>query len=372
MFEHRESNFIRQLLIVVGVVALTFILLFTLWQTIQALLLLFAAVLLAILLDGAARWLSQHTPLSRLAALALVVTLVVGLLIAAIWLAIPTLSEQANQLSQNLGEAGQAGRAWLEQRDWGQFTLRRLSALEEGVTGQPATADAARFFARLGQGITGLIVILFTGLLLAIEPSLYLNGLLRLVPPSRRGRARQVLQTVGQTLYSWLLSRLIAMIIVGVLTIAGLLLLRIPLAVLLGLIAGLLSFIPIIGAILAIIPALIIALAAGPQQALYVLLLYLAIQAVETYLITPWLTEEEAGLPAALTIISQVAGGFLFGSLGITLGPPLAAVLVVLVKMLYVEDLLGDRSAEPIPSPQKESAATTRLTDKATKHPLPP
>lgn len=112
---------------------------------------------------------------------------------------------------------------------------------------------------------------------------------------------------------------------------------------LLGLIAGLLSFIPNIGPVLAVIPALLLASLEGGRTVLYVAALYLFIQALESYVFTPWMQQRIVSVPPALTIAVQLLFGLLAGTLGLLLATPLAAVGMVLVRMLYVEDLLGDR-----------------------------
>ena len=132
------------------------------------------------------------------------------------------------------------------------------------------------------------------------------------------------------------------MIIIGVLTAVGLWLLGVPLALTLGLLAALLTFIPNIGPILAVVPAALLALLQSPTRALYVVLLYLGIQTVESYLLTPLMQKRTVSLPPALTIFAQVLMGILVGRIGLVLATPLTAALFVLVKMLYVEDILGD------------------------------
>ena len=133
------------------------------------------------------------------------------------------------------------------------------------------------------------------GLFITISPAIYSNGLLHLVPCGRRERAREVLNATGATLGAWLMAKITAMVVIGLLTTLGLWILGIDLALVLGVIAALLSFIPNFGPVLAVIPAALIALVSGPDQLMHVVMLYLAVQAFESYLLTPscnnaWLT----------------------------------------------------------------------------------
>jgi len=126
----------------------------------------------------------------------------------------------------------------------------------------------------------------------------------------------------------------------GVLTGLGLWLLGIPLALTLALLAAVLTFVPYVGAIVSAIPALLLGLVHSPTMVLYVAILYVIVQLVEGYLLTPLIQQETVALPPALTIASLVLFGALFGPLGLMLGTPLAAVGLVLVRMAYVEDVL--------------------------------
>lgn len=138
------------------------------------------------------------------------------------------------------------------------------------------------------------------------------------------------------------------MAVIGVLTTLGLWLLGVPLALTLGILAALLEFIPNFGPILSAVPAVLLALMESPRLALWVILLYLGIQAAESYLITPLVQRRLASLPPVLVIVSQILGGVLFGFLGFALATPLLAFALVLVKRLYIEDRLGDSFEEPI------------------------
>ena len=186
------------------------------------------------------------------------------------------------------------------------------------------------------------IIILFIGLYLAIEPGLYTRGVIRLAPASRRERARAVIDEVGNTLRWWLIGKAASMLVIGVLTAFGLWLLDVPLALTLGLLAAILTFIPNIGPILSVVPAALLALLHSPTRALYVILLYLGIQTIESYLLTPMVQRRTVQLPPALTIFAQVLLGVLVGGLGLALATPLTAAALVLVRMIYVEDTLHD------------------------------
>lgn len=230
----------------------------------------------------------------------------------------------------------------LRNTDWGRSLLETVSDMESEAT----LGDAARrfmgVFSNLVGVLTAALVILVLGLYLAIEPQVYIRGTLRLFPPRARGRAREVGEELGHALRWWLLGRLASMFVVFLLTWAALLLLGLPLAFLLALIAGILSFIPNLGPILAAVPAVLMGLPEGPQQALWVVVAYLLVQTVESYSITPLIQRRVVQLPPALLLSFQLVMGAVAGFLGLFVATPLLVVLMVLVRMLYIQDRLKE------------------------------
>jgi predicted PurR-regulated permease PerM len=191
-----------------------------------------------------------------------------------------------------------------------------------------------------------LVIVLFIGVYAAVEPSIYRRGFLVLIPPQHRDRTGKVISEVVDTLRWWLIGKFISMTIIGVLTTVGLWIMGIPLALALGIIAAIFTFIPNIGPLLSAIPAVLLGLIDSPQQALYIAALYVGIQTVESYMITPLIQRKTVSLPPALTLSAQVLLGVIFGGLGVALATPMTAAALVLSRMLYVDDtgvFKGDR-----------------------------
>jgi predicted PurR-regulated permease PerM len=150
----------------------------------------------------------------------------------------------------------------------------------------------------------------------------------------------------------WLIGRLASMAIIAVLTSLGLWLLGMPLALSLGLLSGVLSFVPYIGSVGSAIPPVLIALASSTELALYVVVLYTVVHVVEGYILVPLMQRRMGHLLPALTLVAQAILGALFGILGLTLATPLAAAALVAVRMLYVEDVLHDDTSRPLLTPR--------------------
>jgi predicted PurR-regulated permease PerM len=174
------------------------------------------------------------------------------------------------------------------------------------------------------------------------DPETYRRGLLHLFPKRKRERIGEVLTAMATILRKWLVTQLIAMIVIGTVSTIALLMLGVKAPFALGIIAGLLEFVPTVGPILSAVPAIAMGFLDSPEKALYVGLAYLAIQQIEGHLLIPLLMKGGMDLPPVLTIVTQGLMALLFGFLGLMIAVPMLAAVMVPVKMLYVEDALGD------------------------------
>lgn len=217
-------------------------------------------------------------------------------------------------------------------------TLRRTLTAQLGGLGR----YMFRFVSSTVAVATGLLLITFIAIYIGADPRTYRRGLLHLVPHEARPRAREVLDAIGATLRRWLVSQLVAMLVIGVVTTLVLLALDVKAAVSLGILAGLLEFIPNIGPVLSALPAIVMGFLDSPQKAVLVALAYAGIQLAENHLLIPLLMRKGVDLPPVLTLLAQALMALVFGFLGLLVAVPLVAAVVVTVKMLYVEDVVGD------------------------------
>lgn len=310
-------------------------------------LLLFASILLAILFRAMSVWIREKTGLAGSVSTAMALLLPMILVASFIWIAAPSVSEQAAELSDRVPKAVSELRQQVRQYSWADRLLDRQDQLKDSLPDESKMINfAGRFFSSTFGALGNLVIVLALGVFLSIGSTAYFNGLLRLAPIGKRARAKEVLEATRSTLASWLVAKIIEMTLIGVLITIGLWLIGIDLALVLGIIAGLLSFIPNFGPVISIIPALLIALVGGMDDVLYVVALYAGVQTLESYVFTPILQKKMVDLPPALTVGAQVLFGYLAGALGVILATPLAAASMVMIRMWYVEDLLGDRRGE--------------------------
>lgn len=259
------------------------------------------------------------------------------------------MAEQFRTLRDNLAESVESLSEQLRKLPAGDAVADKASEVETYLSADAETWQRVGgvFSTTLGA-LSSLVVFIIAGVFMAYDPRLYLVGTLRLIPPSKRKRAREVFTALGQTLRGWLLGQIVSMLFLFVTTWIMLELLGVPLAFILALLTGLFTFVPYIGPLLAVIPILLVAFVESPTLALYTGLLYLVIQNLEGSVLMPLVFQRTVALPPVITIAGQLILGGIFGALGFILATPLTAVALVLAQKLYVEDVLGDSMEDEI------------------------
>lgn len=336
-----DRRFVRRVLIVLGLAALFLLA----WQLRVILLMLFGAVVVATIFRALADAVADWTGCRRGLATAISIAAILGTLVLLIVVFGSHVVQQVAALRETLPAAWRAFEARVGDLGLG----RQLANLVQSIQAPGASSFSTfgRTVLSIGGGIADVLIVLFAGVFLAAQPRFYQEGAIKLVPKSRRSLAADAMIDSERALRLWLRGQLIAMLAVGLLTGAGLWLLGLPSAFALGLLAGLLEFIPFAGPILAAIPAILLALAVSPDLALWVALLYLAVQQLEGYLLTPMVQQYAVELPGVVLLFSLLAFGSIFGPLGVILAAPLAVVTYVLVKRLYVIEALD--TPTPLP-----------------------
>jgi predicted PurR-regulated permease PerM len=339
-----ERRYVNKVLTGTVIVVGVLLGLFLLWRLAPVLLIVFSGILLAIFLDGLAMLISRITRLRRRPSLALAIALFFGFFVGASWLVGPPVGAQIGKLAQQIPGGLAHFKGFLQDTTWGRELLSWIPLSGEHL---PATPDVLKgvggFVLTAGTVVVNVVLTLFVGIYLAVHPSLYVRNGIRLFPIPRRRRMHEVVHAIGVALRWWLLGRIISMTIVGVLMAVGLWIVGVPQPLALGLIAGVLAFIPFLGPLLGAIPAFLVALAQSPVKVLFVLFVFVVVQVMESYFITPMIQQRAVYLAPALLISTQILMAVLFGWLGILLATPLTVVVIVLIQTLYIHDVLGDR-----------------------------
>lgn len=319
------------------------------WQIRQILLLVFASAVLAIALNRLVRLLVRFR-IKRGIAIFLSVGLLLLLLAGFFIVVVPPFLEQLQDLANIAPQGLERLRSWAswlrnlipgqvvqDLRNLGGLTAQ-LRSLLSGLFGN----FLSLFSNSLGIILNALVVLVLTLMLLA-SPAPYLRGFVLLFPSSYRHRVEEILQQCEVGLGGWVTGTLFNMIVIAVLNALALWVLQVPLALVNGVLSGILTFIPNVGPTLSAIPPILLALLDSPGKAVAVLVAYIIIQTVETNIITPLIMKTEVSLLPAVTLASQLIFASIFGFLGLFLALPLVIITQIWIKELLVKDVLNKR-----------------------------
>lgn len=320
-----------------------------LWLTIRVDLVIFGGVLFGICLRRLAEALSRITRLPVGWSLLAVVLMILVFFAGVGWFFSESIASQIDQLSQQLPLAAQKVGTMVSQSSFGKTVTQHLNS--DSLQTSP-TSIVQSFFGvatNIVEVVGGIVVIIFIALYVAAEAQRYARGMVLLVPPARRERAAEILHEAANAMWYWMLGRLFSMTVLGGLVALGLWLLGVPLPVALGFLAGIMIFVPYIGSVLSAVPSVLIAASTSLMLAAYVIALYIGVHLIEGYILVPIVQRRIVHLPPAVTLSAQVILAVLAGFLGLLFATPLVAAALVIIRMAYIENVLGDnRSAEPV------------------------
>lgn len=330
-----ELSYIGKVWQTIGIVALFIAVILIARVAFNVLLMVLAGVLIATYFHGLADLIQRHTRLKRGFCM-LISTVGTFILIGVLlWFMGTKIQVQINQLSTNFPHILNNVKAQLSKTDLGQKLLDSLNNSDSSKMLATAQGFFGATFGVLGE----LYIILFLGIFFTANPSMYKDGIMMLVPANKKEMGRHIIDRISLSLKGWLKGMLISMVLAAILIGAGLSIVGIPLALILGLITGLLELVPNIGAIIAMTPGVLLALTISFNTAIVVSLIYIASQTIVSNIISPLIQKKMIKLPPALTLISQLIMATLSGALGIILAVPLLAIIIILVDELYVKQI---------------------------------
>lgn len=322
---------------------------------IQPLLLIFAGLVVASMLDGGARLIRKAAPIPRSLALLVVVLLVIAFVGGVFYLTGVEIAAQAEQLRATLEAQALRIGAWLSQ-------LGVMPAASDlGGLAQQALGSIGRVTSFIGGAIGAIasfFLVLVIGLFVAMEPRIYERGLQWMVPMTSRDQFAITLTRMARTMRILLAGRLLGMVFEGFITWILLSVAGVPMALLLGILTGILAFIPNIGAFVSGVLMVAVGFSAGPAEGLWAIAIYFAVQTFDGYVLLPLVARHTVDMPPALTVSSQILMSTLFGFLGLALADPLVAMIKVALERrseqaiqagIGADDEAGPAPPEPKP-----------------------
>ena len=351
----------------IGIVGFAALLAFT-WYYAAALFLIFAGVLLGVALNAMTTLLGRVVKLPHALRLTIVCLVLAGLLSGVVFLGGATIAAQATALSDTIKSQLVGVKAFLERHgiDTSYFDVGTSAA--SGKSPAPATPGAAATHELPGAGalassggaivsqtlklllgtvsaVGNFFIVLFLGLAFAAQPGVYRKGLLYMAPAKHRDRATVIVDRIGETLERWLIAQILTMFVVFLVTWIGLAIIGIQSAFILGIQAGLLAFIPTVGALIAGLIVVLASLASGWVAAVSALVLFLGVHALESYVLTPILQRRALDIPPATLFAFQILLGIVFGVWGIALALPLMAVVKVMIDYFKADEASSQAAA---------------------------
>lgn len=337
------------------------------WYFAATLFMIFAGMLLGVALNAMTGLLGRVVPLPQPLRLAIVVLALLAMLSGIVVLGGTTIAQQAAILSTTIKSQLTNVKSFLESYgiDTSFFDLGAYTASQQHGADTPAQAPSpphlpsASAIASSGGAILGqtfkvvlgavsavgnFFIVLFLGLAFAVQPGVYREGLLFMAPAKHRARATVIIDRIGFTLERWLIAQIITMTAVFLVTWLGLLIIGIPSSFILGIQAGLLAFIPTVGAILGGLIVVLASLASGWVAGLSAFILFLGVHALESYILTPIIQRQALDIPPATLFSFQILLGVVFGIWGLALALPLMAIAKVMIDHFKAEP------AQPAPT----------------------
>ena len=347
--ERRRSIPLGWIFVAVLIVAL-------LVYTVDVLLVLFLAIILAVYLDSVSNFLQRETGMPPAVGLATGLVLSLGAMVGVVFLIAPAVTGQVQDLVANLPR-------YLSDLDqtlnrlFRNIPLLRRGVSESGTPGVLATSLSEMLSFLRGalvpylKGGLELLIITVSVVVMAVyltrNPGVYVEGLVALVPPARRPLARVILTDLKLTLHSWVVGQIIAMVVLAVLTTLGLWALGLPYFLAFGIFAGVAAIVPFFGTLFStLIPALFALGVAGLPKALAVTALGIGVHLVEANFVAPVVMQRKVNLPPVITIAGVLLIGKLFGLVGLIVAVPILAFVMVLTRHILLGEVYGDPISE--------------------------
>ncbi|TWR31637.1 AI-2E family transporter [Mucilaginibacter pallidiroseus] len=333
--EEKHLTYTEKVWQTVAIVALLVVAILIIRVAFNVLLMVLAGTLISVYFHGLGDMIQRRTKWSRKVSMFLSVAGSFLIIAVLFWFMGTKIQGQIETLSDTLPQTVNNAKAKLGETSLGRKILEYYNEKNSSTL-----FDTARKFFSTSFGVLGnLYIIMFLAIFFTVQPSLYKDGIIKLMPRSKRELASCVVDRVSLALKGWLKGMMLSMVLIFIIVGTGLTIMGIPVALVLALITGILKLIPNFGSLAAMIPGVLLALTMSVNKAIAATLLYVISQTIVSNIVTPLIQKKMINTPPALTIIAQVIMGGLCGALGVILAVPLLAIIIILVDELYIKPI---------------------------------
>lgn len=313
----------------------------------QSLLVIFGAMVFASMIDGGARLLGKVLPIRRGWCIAVVLLGTVGFFVWLVYFAGSQISQEAAAFPSIVQSQGMRLFKWLQQQGF-HVSLSNVESLAgQAISG---VGTITRAVGGILGSVTTLFLILIIGVYVALEPRLYERGVAWMLPVERRADFWITANRMGYTMRRLMFGRLVGMVFEGFFTWIALAIYGVPMAALLGILVGLLAFIPNIGAVISGILMVLVGFSGGTDMGFYTMIVYVVVQSVDGYLVVPMIARKTVDLAPAIVLAAQLIMGILFGVLGLFLADPLMAMIKVVLERRSEQNTARDAEEQSLVS----------------------
>ncbi|MCR8561368.1 AI-2E family transporter [Mucilaginibacter sp. BJC16-A38] len=331
----KELSYTEKVWHTVGIVAIVAILILIARVAFGVLLMALAGCLISVYFHGLGDVIQRKTKWKR--STSMIISIAGSFIILAflLWFMGSKIQNQISALSDTLPQTIKDAKIKLAETPLG----RKLLEATSGGSSDKLFATASQFFSTSFGVLGNMYIILFLGIFFTASPTMYKDGLILLIPPDHKDLTRNIINRVSISLKGWLKGTMLSMVMIIILLPIGLMIMGVPLALVLGLLAGILVIVPNFGSFAAMIPGVLLALTMGGDKAIIVALIYIGVQTLVQNIIAPIIQKKIINLPPALTIVGQLVMGVLGGAMGIIMAVPALVIVMILVDEVYVKKI---------------------------------
>ena len=331
----KELSYSEKVWYTVGIVTVVAVLILIARVAFGVLLMALAGCLISVYFHGLGDVIQRKTKWKRGICMIISVSASFIILGFLLWFMGSKIQNQISALSDTLPQTIKDAKLKLAETPLGRKVLEATS----GGSSDKLFATASQFFTTSFGVLGNMYIILFLGIFFTAAPSMYKDGLILLIPPNHKSLAKNIIDRISISLKGWLKGTMLSMVMIVILLPIGLMIMGVPLALVLGLLAAILIIVPNFGSLAAMIPGVLLALTMGGDKAIIVALIYIGVQTLVQNIIAPIIQKKMINLPPALTIVGQLVMGVLGGAMGIIMAVPALAVVMILVDEIYIKKI---------------------------------